>query len=271
MVHMLIFLVLKQEFLTRMGSFPLLLMIMWAWRRHQMKQITALLALCEGKPPVTGGFSSHRPGCDAELWCFLWSAPEQTLEQTIETPVIWDALVLIMTSQQWDIGPLPLKAKNWWCPRARLTDNNIMRNFGEIVIESENLFEEHSLEQVEGGSWIYVQHVNLAFLGGMWSETYFRHHNGRDSVSNHQPHDCLLNRLFRRRSKKASKLRVIGLCAGNSPLTGEFPAQMASNAENVSIWWRHHGRPSNFHEVDMPCNIMTREAIQHTHTHCSYL
>ena len=31
-----------------------------------------------------------------------------------------------------------------------------------------------------------------------------------------------------------------GLCAGNSPETGEFPAQMASNAENVSIWWRHH-------------------------------
>ena len=29
-----------------------------------------------------------------------------------------------------------------------------------------------------------------------------------------------------------------GLCAGNSPVTGEFPAQMASNAENVSIWWR---------------------------------
>ena len=23
-------------------------------------------------------------------------------------------------------------------------------------------------------------------------------------------------------------------------VTGEFPAQMASNAENVSIWWRHH-------------------------------
>ena len=65
-------------------------------------------------------------------------------------------------------------------------------------------------------------------------------HNGRDSASNHQPQDCLLNRLFGRRSKKTSKLRVIGLCAGNSPVTGEFPAQMASNAENVSIWWRHH-------------------------------
>ena len=64
--------------------------------------------------------------------------------------------------------------------------------------------------------------------------------SGRDSVSNHQPHDCLLNRLFRCRSKKTSKLRVTGLCVGNSPGTGEFPAQMASKAENVSIWWRHH-------------------------------
>ena len=65
-------------------------------------------------------------------------------------------------------------------------------------------------------------------------------HNGRGSVSNHQPHYRLLNRKFRRRSKKTSKLRVTRLCAGNSPATGEFPAQMASNAENVSIWWRHH-------------------------------
>ena len=65
-------------------------------------------------------------------------------------------------------------------------------------------------------------------------------HNGHGGVLNHQPHDCLLNGLFRRRSKKTWKLRVTGLCAGNSPGTGQFPAQMASNAENVSIWWRHH-------------------------------
>ena len=65
-------------------------------------------------------------------------------------------------------------------------------------------------------------------------------HNGRDGVSNHQPHQCLLNRLFGRRSKKISKPRVTGLCVGNSPGIGEFPAQMASDAENVSIWWHHH-------------------------------
>ena len=61
-------------------------------------------------------------------------------------------------------------------------------------------------------------------------------HNRRNIVSNHQPHDCFLNRLFRYRSKKTPMLRVAGLCTGNSPGTGEFPAQMASNAENVRFF-----------------------------------
>ena len=39
---------------------------------------------------------------------------------------------------------------------------------------------------------------------------------------------------------KTSKLRVTGLCAGNSPVTSEFLAQKASDADNVSIWWRHY-------------------------------
>ena len=69
-------------------------------------------------------------------------------------------------------------------------------------------------------------------------------------VSNHQPRHCLLNRLFRRRSKKTSKLRVTKLCVGNSPMIGEFPAQMASNAENGSIWWRHRD-----HSVESPSMV----------------
>ena len=81
-----------------------------------------------------------------------------------------------------------------------------------------------------------------------WNEFTLRWcHNERAGVSNHQPHDCLLKRLFRRRSKVTSKLRVTALCAGNSLVTGEFPAQRASNAENVSIWWRHH--VINLHQV----------------------
>ena len=76
--------------------------------------------------------------------------------------------------------------------------------------------------------------------------------NGRDGVSNHQPYDCLLNRLFGRRPKKTPKLRVTGLCAENSPVTGEFITQMASNAENVSIWWRHHDPLIRCHQFPTP-------------------
>ena len=60
------------------------------------------------------------------------------------------------------------------------------------------------------------------------------------SVSKHQPHNCLHNLIYRRRSKKTSKLRITGLFVGNSPVTGEFPTQKASNMENISLWWRHH-------------------------------
>ena len=62
-------------------------------------------------------------------------------------------------------------------------------------------------------------------------------HNEHDGVSNHQPHDYLLNRSG---ADQRSTLRATGLCEGNSLMTGEFPAQRASNTENVSIWWRHH-------------------------------
>ena len=68
---------------------------------------------------------------------------------------------------------------------------------------------------------------------------WWRHHE-HDGVLSHQLHEGLLNDLLRRISKKTTKLRVTGLCSGNSPVTGEFPAQRASNAENVSIWWHYH-------------------------------
>ena len=78
------------------------------------------------------------------------------------------------------------------------------------------------------------------WCGQMIRSTLRWRHNEWDGVWNHQPHDCLLNCFSGRRSKKISKPWVTGLCAGNSPGTGEFPAQMVSNAETVSIWWRHH-------------------------------
>ena len=82
------------------------------------------------------------------------------------------------------------------------------------------------------------------------------------AIASQVPHDCLLNSLFRRRSKKILKLRATGLCEGNSPMTAEPPpppppphththththTQRASEAENVSIWWRHHDSVSSKH------------------------
>ena len=67
-------------------------------------------------------------------------------------------------------------------------------------------------------------------------------HDERNGASNHKPHDCLLKCLFRYRSKKTSKLRVAGLCEGNSPVTGEFPAQRADMRkifpfDDVIMWY----------------------------------
>ena len=91
-------------------------------------------------------------------------------------------------------------------------------------------------------SWDYPRRVSriIKQLNEHVSHSLQWCHNERNGVSNRQPHDCLLNRLFRRRSKKTPKLCVTGLCEGNSPVTGEFPTQRASKAENVSLWWRHH-------------------------------
>ena len=67
-------------------------------------------------------------------------------------------------------------------------------------------------------------------------------HNDHDGVWNHQPHGCLLNRLFRRRSKKTSKLRVTGLCVGNSPGPVNSPHK-----------WSVTRKMFPFGDVIMPC------------------
>ena len=76
-------------------------------------------------------------------------------------------------------------------------------------------------------------------------------HNERDGVSNQRRLDYLLSRLFRRRSKKTSKLRVTGLCEGKSPMTGEFPAQKPVTRKMFPL-----------HDVIMPI-IITIETEQY--------
>ena len=71
--------------------YPVFIESLW---RHQMEIFSTVVVLCGKKPPVNPLTKSS----DAELWCFLLFAHEHMVEQTIETPVIWDAIVLIVSS-----------------------------------------------------------------------------------------------------------------------------------------------------------------------------
>ena len=110
------------------------------------------------------------------------------------------------------------------------------------------------LQQIRAGSALQIgfqcllagQFSNWKSWGLSLQKERFAHYNDvimsemASQITSVRLH-CLLNCRPRRRSKNTLKLHVTGLCAGNSPVTGEFPAQKASNAENISIWWRHHG------------------------------
>ena len=99
----------------------------------------------------------------------------------------------------WDLSP----GNNCWCRPVTLSSGRVRAS--HLKIKSPDVSYSNHLK--------WLQQLNALH----WR------HNERDSVSNNQPHDCLLNRLIRPRSKKTSRLRVTGLCAGNSPV------------ENVSI------------------------------------
>ena len=108
--------------------------------------------------------------------------------------------------------------------------------------------------------------VPLFFSQQQYPYTLYWRHNDHDGVLNHQPRGCLLSRLFRRRSKKTSKLRVTGFCEGDPPVTDGLPSQRASNAENVSIWWHHHGKPLPCHDNIMSQWLRLRQFVRQSGT-----
>ena len=84
--------------------------------------------------------------------------------------------------------------------------------------------------------WPFLRGIHAGHCNGLLIQW---RHDERDGVSYHHRLHGLLNRLSRRRSKKTSKPRGTSLYEGNSLVTGEFPSQKSSNADNVSICWRY--------------------------------
>ena len=98
-------------------------------------------------------------------------------------------------------------------------------------------------------------------------------HNDHDGVSNHQPHDCLLNRLFRRRSKKTSKFRVTGLCVGNSPGPVNSPhkgpvTRKMFPFDDVIMWgvgkllYPHNSVGCNYSSLNINCALYDATAVR---------
>ena len=107
-----------------------------------------------------------------------------------------------------------------------ISDGNAFDNFICIMVVI--------LLQDEIISGIYM--MILSWIIGIVLSTLQWCHNQR--FPNHQPYDCLLNCLFKAQIKENIKAPRHWPLWGEFP--GEFPAQRASTAENVSISWRHH-------------------------------
>ena len=218
-----------------------------------METFSALLAICAGNSPVTGEFPSQRPVTRSCGVFFDLRLNKRLCKQLLgwwfEVPL---GSLLHHCNNEWlDTSQICLSHESENHDRFRPSYSRIL---SFLVTDSEL----RTLPSMLGTKIMAIVTNNAhkpaarAILDSFcpsncitkrWRQKSLPlrwRHNGHYSVSNHQPHHCLLNRLIGCRSKKTSKLRVTGLCAGNWPGTGEFPAQMASNAENVSIWWRHH-------------------------------
>ena len=130
----------------------------------------------------------------------------------------------------------------------------------------------HCSQQMPHGHFRVVRHVKKS---PRWMLSLQWRHKGRDCVSNHQPHHCLFNRLFRRRSKKTSKLRVADpLCrefSGDRPVTRKmFPFDDVIMYESLSAFCQ-----SNVAAVFMCYNwliilIVTTSSSTKKHPHISW-
>ena len=183
------------------------------WWRHQMEKFSALLAL----PPVDFPHKGQWRGALVfSLICGYTSgwANNRDAGDLRHYRAHYDATVMDhLKCCQW------LQSDFLSLRRFCYSSENIIENAGQDLANSQ-------------GNWdlsVISNYIHWSII--LVPKALQWRHNGRDCVLNHQPHDCLLNRLFRLRSKKTSELRVTGLCEGNSPGTGDFPAEMASNAE----------------------------------------
>ena len=132
-----------------------------------MDTFSALLALCEGNSPVAGEFPSQNAN-DAGLWCFLWSAPEQRVVQTIKTSVIWDAVAPITTSLQWrDMSVMAFSISG----NSIICSGYYQRNHLRIILPVTIWFPSQRASDADNVSITWRHRVNMMFFS-CWIHVY---------------------------------------------------------------------------------------------------
>ena len=164
------------------------------WWRHEMENISTLLALCARNSPVTGEFPSQRPA-------------------TRSFDAFFDLrLNKRLSKHSWGLW-FETPSRSLWrqC-------NGSVRHYadGAVYIFSVDMFIQVCLVFVVGCP--VDNKSTLVLVHYITDKTLQWRHDGCDCVSNHLAQDRLLIHLFRRRSKETSKLRVTSLCEGNSPV-----------------------------------------------------
>ena len=231
----------------------------WKWWRHYIEMFSAMLAHCAGNHRWPVNSTHSQRANNAVMWRTISSLflagllNRRSMNKWIErtwrsSDVTAKAVVMLSRYGNWSHRSNRIMMKcgleTWYSIKydycklmcnTRFIKWNIFALFGFGFLKTcwWFIFSEHLR--------LLHQHLsNHIILYGNIFRSLQWHHNGRDGVSNHRRLDCLPKCLFTCRSKKTSKLRTTGLCEGNPPVTGGFPSERASNAENVSIWWRRH-------------------------------
>ena len=190
-----------------------------------METFSALLALCAGNSPVTDEIPAQRP-----------------VTQSFD--VFFDLhLNQGFSKQPW----------GWWFETPSRPSWRHCNAATKCLGLSDNIVLSTETKPTCNHQCARLIPLNIQnFMKMCWYETQII--PWLSGVSNHQPIDCLLNRLFKRRSKETSKFRATGLCAGILPGTGEFPHKWTVTEESrfdemakidyhwsllFSSWWRH--------------------------------
>ena len=211
-----------------------------AWWPNQMETFSSLLALCAGNSPVTGEFPSQRPVTrNFDVFfdlCLNKRLSKQSWGWWFDTPSrsLWrhcNGFCWIGTSQYhsvWCYDQTQIILKHW---KGRWWHFVIMPLFPQIVDFPMSF--KHPLrirvneghESANNRQWNQVKATKKR-VGLLWLQW---RHIGRDGFSNHHPHDCLLNRLFRRTKHQSSA------SLANTPHKGPVTRKTFS-FDGVIVW-----------------------------------